>query len=180
MGSIVSIQKISAQKIGITYESYLEKLSKGLKWCMKCRTWKTRDNFSIDKSRGDGLNASCFSCRRVKIKTYGRGTRTSSWKGKTMPQSAKDKMSIAHQGEKNHRWKGGVKSYKANKNQILARRKVNHEIEAGRIPSPKTLKCNDCDNKAKEYHHIKGYEKKYWLTIIPVCFKCHRIRDKSL
>ncbi len=179
MGNIVSVQKVSAQKIGISYEQYLENISNGLKWCIKCRSWKTRDNFSVDKSRGDGLNASCFCCRRVKIKTFGKGTRVSAMKGKTHTDKAKKLMAIAHQGEKNHRWKGGVKRHEHDRLKILARRKVNHEVEAGRIPSPKTLKCTDCENKAREYDHHLGYKEANWLDVEAVCSKCHKKREST-
>ncbi len=65
MGSIISVQKISAQKIGISYEEYLDKLSQGLKWCWKCKTWKLKEMFGIDKNRHDGLHAVCQLCRRT-------------------------------------------------------------------------------------------------------------------
>ena len=38
----------------------------------------------------------------------------------------------------------------------------------------KTLQCS-CGQQAKHYHHHKGYTKKHWLDVIPVCTKCHSI-----
>lgn len=178
MGSFIGIQKIAAQRIGISYDSYLEKIEKGLKWCIGCKTWKGVNEFSIDNSRGDGRNARCYTCRRVKIKKTTKG-RPSPLRGIKMSDAAKRKMSIAHTGEKNHRWKGGVKKYTASRQQILARRKVNHEVQAGRLPSPKTLQCYDCENNAREYDHYRGYEEVNWLIVEPVCSKCHRLREKN-
>ena len=41
------------------------------------------------------------------------------------------------------------------------------------IPKPRELKCVICNNQAKTYHHYKGYEKKNWLDILPLCYDCH-------
>ncbi len=63
-GGIKSIVK----KMGMTYEGYISQVNKGLKWCTRCKQWLPRDSFGNDKTRTDGLDSTCFACRRVKIK----------------------------------------------------------------------------------------------------------------
>lgn len=55
-----------------------------------------------------------------------------------------------------------------------ARRYIRYAVEREKIQPAKELLCKDCGNQAQEYHHHKGYEKEYWLDVIPLCVKCHR------
>lgn len=68
MGSREGALKVAAGKIGIPIEQYKKNIADGLKWCYKCRTWRQRSQFDVDKSRGDGRTAACIECRRVKIR----------------------------------------------------------------------------------------------------------------
>ena len=74
MGSRKGVMKIAAKRIGISYEEYLDNLKNGLKWCFRCKLWKQRSQFNTDRSRGDGLTASCADCRRVKIRRKRKDT----------------------------------------------------------------------------------------------------------
>lgn len=65
MGSKVGVDKIAAGRLRMSYEDYLAKLSSGVKWCYRCRAWKQLHRFGNDSHRGDGLDATCFQCRRV-------------------------------------------------------------------------------------------------------------------
>lgn len=68
MGSRVGILKIAAGRIGISIGQYTANRTNGLKWCYKCKNWKPQAQFGIDKNRGDGLAAVCFTCRRVAVR----------------------------------------------------------------------------------------------------------------
>jgi hypothetical protein len=57
-------------------------------------------------------------------------------------------------------------------NKTKARQAVNGEVQAGRLPRIRTQKCA-CGSMAMFYHHHKGYDKKHWLDVIPVCGECH-------
>ena len=54
-----------------------------------------------------------------------------------------------------------------------AREAVHYQVKNGRMPSPLTLKCDECGQPAKDYHHHKGYSEKYKLDVIPLCKYCH-------
>jgi 5-methylcytosine-specific restriction endonuclease McrA len=52
--------------VGVTLEVYLAHLAIGEKWCTRCKNWHSRDIFTKDSTRSDGLDA---SCRGYKPKT---------------------------------------------------------------------------------------------------------------
>ena len=54
--------------------------------------------------------------------------------------------------------------------QRKARRAVNGEVRAGRLPAASTCKCSECGAQAQEYHH-PDYSKP--LEVVPVCKACH-------
>ena len=71
--------------------------------------------------------------------------------------------------------KSQQKARETNPDKIIARRRINHLIEAGKIPSPKTLECADCGCNALEYHH-EDYTKP--LEVVALCKTCHTIRHR--
>lgn len=66
------------------------------------------------------------------------------------------------------------KRYTENPNQVRGWYKVNQAVKKGVLPNPNSVKCIQCENTAKEYHHHNGYEEKYLLDVIPLCASCHR------
>ncbi len=67
MGSYLGVQKVAAERIGLSLADYLSYIENGLKWCNSCRMWKSRNTFGQDTHRGDGLDAKCLDCRHVKV-----------------------------------------------------------------------------------------------------------------
>lgn len=57
--------KTAAVRIGVTLEEYLARRKAGEKWCTTCKAWKPVGLFAVDRSRGDGLRASCTPSRAV-------------------------------------------------------------------------------------------------------------------
>lgn len=173
-GAILS----AANNAGITVKQFQEYINKGFKRCRKCKQWIKNINFCKDRTRHDNLSPVCNQCRQVKtrkirdINTYARG-----WK---MTEEQKQKLSEAHKGNNNHNWKGGVAGQRKDvKEKTLAKRTINHAIEANRLKSPKDLFCVDCGKKASEYHHYLGYNEQYWFCVLPVCIVCHHKRHKK-
>lgn len=62
-GNADGARKTSAKRVGVTLEEYDARLAAGEKWCGKCRAWHSASAFSIDRSRGDGLAATCRDSR---------------------------------------------------------------------------------------------------------------------
>jgi len=52
-------EKTAAKRLGISPGDYIAHLALGEKWCTRCKIWHSRQIFPIDRSRGDGLAASC-------------------------------------------------------------------------------------------------------------------------
>ena len=51
--------KVAATRIGISVDQYISRLQQGQKWCTGCKQWHSRSLFATDRSRSDGLKASC-------------------------------------------------------------------------------------------------------------------------
>lgn len=176
--------KRAANKIGVTFEQYLDKQSQGLKWCFKCSSWQKLINFNTDKSRFDGLTAQCVSCRRVKNRKVTKG-RISYFKGKTHSDKSRELMSqsqlkntnrlnkphsyesrkkistrlrepgCAATGERNSKWKGGVTPL----NEKI-RKSVEYSEWRESIFKRDDFTCQHCgDNKGGNLHahHIKAF-----------------------
>jgi hypothetical protein len=60
-----------------------------------------------------------------------------------------------------------------------ARDAVKYAVKQKILPNIKSLKCFYCHKQATVYHHYKGYEKIYYLTVKPVCYVCHCKLHKS-
>jgi hypothetical protein len=56
---------------------------------------------------------------------------------------------------------------------VQARTALNHAVADGLIPKVSTLLCEWCGKPAQTYHHHRGYEPEFQLTVIPLCRQCH-------
>ena len=65
MGSKLGVLKVAAKRLGLSLEQYQKNIDNGLKWCTVCKQWRPQELFGIDKYRGSGLRAPCFTCSRV-------------------------------------------------------------------------------------------------------------------
>jgi hypothetical protein len=55
-----------------------------------------------------------------------------------------------------------------------AQMSVAKAVSIGKLPSPITLTCVNCEkNEANVYHH-ESYKPEHWLKVIPLCHSCHR------
>lgn len=52
----------AAKRVGVDPNVYVAMRRAGWKRCTKCRAWKHSARFDRDRSRGDGLKASCSEC----------------------------------------------------------------------------------------------------------------------
>ena len=53
---------MAAKRAGISFELYREYTRNGLKRCTKCKAWKAKLGFGVDRHRYDGLRAVCRGC----------------------------------------------------------------------------------------------------------------------
>lgn len=60
------LAKTAAAKLGVSVAEYQALRSAGLKHCWRCRAWRLLVEFDADRSRYDGLTASCSRCRRAR------------------------------------------------------------------------------------------------------------------
>lgn len=69
--------------------------------------------------------------------------------------------------------RGNQRFIKHHPNQVKAVKAVYLAIKVGKLPRPNTQICHYCPKAAQQYHHWHGYEKEYWLDVVPVCTQCH-------
>lgn len=127
------------------------------KWCTRCKTRHPVGAFGKDRTRGDGLSASCLASRRVKERKprLGRPGR----RGWQVPTRDGDRRQ--------------------------ARRRVNYLVEQGLIPHPDDLPCVDCGDEVylrayrHEYDHHQGYDGNNQLAVEAVCSRCHHNREEA-
>ena len=131
--------------------------SEATKWCTRCKDRHPTSAFGKDRTRGDGLSASCLASRRAKSKkpqvgSFGRRK----W------------LKPTRDGDKRQ-----------------ARRRVNYLVEQGRIPRPDDLPCVDCGDEVycnayrHEYDHAHGYNGENQLYVEAVCSRCHHNREDA-
>lgn len=53
---------------------------------------------------------------------------------------------------------------------------VQKAIRAGAVPPIRLRACEDCGGRALYYHHDQGYAEEFWLSVVPVCARCHGAR----
>jgi hypothetical protein len=143
----------------IGVDEFQNNLSAGLKWCFGCKTWHEKNNFGSDRSRDDGLAASCKKYRRLIFsKTYSKKLFKTTTRGlRFVPVRDGDKKQ--------------------------ARRRVNHLVEAGMLSNPNEIPCTDCghlntNDVRHEYDHYLGYKAEYQETVEAVCTQCHHKRER--
>ena len=144
------------------------------KRCTRCKETKSINEFSKDKSRKDGISASCKQCVNqyrkdnwIKIKEL-----MSTWNKKNRNKS------IEYEHKYKHSPKGKIIHRKHMENysgKYPEKRKANHivnnSIQSGKLPPVNSLTCSRCGIKQAEHYHHPDYTKP--LEIIPVCIDCH-------
>jgi len=65
---------------------------------------------------------------------------------------------------------------------VKAQKVVYREVRAGRMKRPDAFACTDCGHtgpdRRHEYDHHKGYARRFWLVVEPVCSVCHSGRER--
>lgn len=157
MGTTDGARKGAAKRLGVAADEYRARLAAGSKWCFRCRSWHPKRDFGRDRSREDGLSASCLASGRVKVRRSRRGI--PGRRGWLAPTRGGDRMQ--------------------------ARRRINYLVEQGRLPRPVDLPCIDCGDMAfagrhrHEYDHARGYGAQDQLYVEPVCARCHHDREET-
>lgn len=122
--------KICAAKCGISVEDYSINVLSGLKWCWKCRTWRSLAEFGMCRSNYDGKDAKCLLCRRVAIRQNTKG-RPGYFKGRVHSEESKDKMRASYRN---------IASRRVGKRHTLQTRKIISAIT--RVRTPRGSACH--------------------------------------
>ena len=145
------------------------------KRCCTCKEVKSVSEFSKYRSRADGLQAQCKECASVYMKTYNKTYHQSEkWQVATEQYEKSDKGKAAreHYRQSGKRRTTEKNRHKQNPENRKARTAVRYAVVTGRLSPANIFKCL-CGKQAIEYHHHKGYARKHWFNVIPICRSCH-------
>lgn len=156
------------------------------KKCVRCNQFKAFSEFNKSSLRKDRLDCYCRVCSKIygrqrrqteKYKIYDKAYRKkyrSTKKGKEVIHKAMQKYRQSKKGKKYYpQYRQRYKSLWPEK--IQARTAVYNAVKTGKLPKVSTCKCSYCSEKAKFYHHYKGYKPEHWLDVIPMCRICDKI-----
>ena len=164
-----------------------------MKKCSCCKQTKPFDSFHKQSTRKDGHRSICKQCRNInsrseKNKALGRKRNQKyrrTEKGKESRREYQIKYRTHGDGRAaNTRYQQSEKGKIAHRNSVdadrirnpikaRARGAVGMAVYRGKIPAAKHLECIMCGDGARHYHHHHGYDKEFWLDVIPVCVSCH-------
>lgn len=138
------------------------------KKCTKCGESKNISEFYKNKIRKDGHSNRCKPCEseahKINWKIYYKENKEAIInRAKMVRQRDKDKIKNRHR-----------RYIKNNPDINHAHQAVQFAVRQGKLMPIKSLTCLYCGEKAKEYHHYKGYSKDNQLSVIPLCASCHR------
>jgi hypothetical protein len=150
-----------------------------MKTCKKCNIEKDKSQFGRLKGGKDGLNPRCKKCQREKMREWlsRPGKREQANKNAARFRRTEKGKTARSRYYKSPKGQSVYKKYNERSKSKHAREAVNHAVEAGKIPAAKKLTCiiNENCKGRMEYHHHKGYHKKNWFDVIPLCKKHHCI-----
>jgi hypothetical protein len=154
-----------------------------MKTCTKCKESKPLSSFYRHNTHKSGYRYECKSCSRIvnvnycadegnkkKLRDYQRKYAQTE-EGKKILKSISIRYTRSEKGKVARR--RNVKIFRqGHPLQVQAMEAVRCAIRRGAIPRPDSLICS-CGEKAKQYHHYKGYAKENWLDVIAKCIPCH-------
>lgn len=125
--------------------------------CWSCRQSLPASAFGSDRSRPDGVNPVCRTCKNRRARDgYSPAMRPTRFGPRRLPRRDGDKRQ--------------------------ARSRVNHDVRMGLRANPNELACVDCghlgSDKRHEYDHHLGYAAEHHGDVEPVCSTCHHRREE--
>lgn len=158
MGSALGALKVAARHAGMTPEEYAAKRAAGLKRCTGCKEWHPVSEFHQDRSRSDGLKASCrtSSYRYTPVGLDDR--KPMGPKGGRMDESARAKMRAAWA----RRREEGLRPPRLGiKHSMETRALISQKVRENAVRGPESHFYKD--GKGAERHNARlGSEAKRW------------------
>ena len=146
------------------------------KMCRTCGARKDLDNFYVDRKAKDGHRPYCSECelasRKAYYKTHDGQTARRRNNHKPLSKALRLRWEQSDAG-KAIRKRYAQERYASEPEKKKAVVAVYRAIQQGKLPHTSTLPCKLCDEQAVNYHHHKGYARKDWLAVIPLCRTCH-------
>lgn len=191
--------KVLARKANVSLDELTARHRTGEKWCYKCKSWKLKSNFSVDRSRWDGLTSTCRVCRSTR-KSTGPSTherREKELLGKAWCRGCMNWLQISevyngscrpHLAKYERDRYANDSRYRASRRHRSAQRKRN--VAPIPVEAQETLteqfggECAYCSNQATSFDHIEAVSRGGQTLpgfIVPSCVSCNsRKKNKTL
>ncbi len=170
-----------------------------MKICTHCHIMKPLEDFPRDKRAKTGRGSRCNACMSIILAEYratekGHDARRAAQQkydhspigqahrkeyARTPEQKAKRRTyAKTEHGQKvmresREKYRKQLRETENGRLQLQARMAVRHAIDRGELPPVSAVPCSRCGIQAEHYHHDSGYSRAHWLSVIPVCHKCH-------
>lgn len=116
--------KLKASNLNMSVEAYQARIGNGEKYCWICKMWKPVTEYHKDKTRNDGYEAKCKTCRAPKVR---KQPFIPSTKGRKHTPEARAKMSQSQKGNQNRKGKPSSDAHRANLSRIVTERGLRGE-----------------------------------------------------
>ena len=147
----------------------------GKKKCCRCKSVKSLEDFSRNKSFSDGRQHRCKKCSKICDAAYYKKHRTAIL-SKTRKYAAENRTNIISKARKyyaEHRDISGVKYHEyrqCNQESIKAQETINTSIRSGSLIRPDV--CSKCNKPCVPDGHHEDYSKQ--LDVTWLCRSCHK------
>ncbi len=170
-----------------------------MKSCTRCKLIWPLEAFPKNKHSKDGRASRCNACMREvraaylatetgKLKRHNsqrkyqasdKGQATRAAYART-PKARAQRREYAKtaKGKLSHdlsrkKWRARIRETREGRLRTQAITAVRDAVRRGDLAAIASCFCKQCEKPAAHYHHDLGYERRYWLHIVPLCIRCH-------
>lgn len=132
------------------------------KLCRFCNKVLPIERFSKNYTLKDGHSNKCRACQSAYDKANGAR------------KLEMERLRMQTNKGKEVRRRANINARQRHPEQVKAHNAITNAVRDGKLPHVSTQVCQKCGNKAQQYHH-HSYDPDFWLDVVPLCIKCHRL-----
>ena len=145
-----------------------------MKWCGRCKQFKSEEEFVKNRAQKDGLSVQCKDCIKIYRTSEGARIHKRACDRRWYEIGGRD-IVIARQhtpiGRDNKR-KASIQYRIKYPERLLAHNQLEYAVRSGKISRP--INCENCHSECIPVgHHYAGYEPEHWYDVQWLCNACH-------
>lgn len=144
--------------------------------CTQCHQEKPIDQFYRRGGDREGYRGKCKECTSKVLRRYEQSPAGKATKRRyRVSEKGKEAQRRYYKTEKGKRPRKRREKRQTEKHPARrkAKQAVNDAVRSEKLPRVTDLVCSICKEPAQEYHHYRGYAKRNWLNVQPLCRTCH-------